>query len=167
MAKEKADVIEITDKKLVGNIDQNIADLETVIEGITYPLTISINGEWGAGKTVFLKEWANKKPESSIYIDAFATDFTDNPLAVILSEFSNYFKNEPLFKKLSEKKIDFENITKAGFAELVKMLTASVIDLNSATKESPLNDKIDDLRKINNAILEFKKVISKTQTNKE
>ncbi len=152
--------------KIIGNIDQYINDLSIVTEDTNYPLTVSINGEWGAGKTTLLKKWVEQKPNDCIYIDAFATDYIGNPLAVILAEFSQFFKNEPLFQSLSAKKIDFDNLTKNGFAEAVKILTSSIIDLNSAIKKQPLEDKITDLIAMKEAISIFKETVGEITKDK-
>lgn len=166
---ELATIERVNDTEVVGNITSHIDDLEVVIKGVSKPLTISINGEWGAGKTTFLNEWEKQKQGNSIFIDAFATDFINNPLAVILSKFSEckYFKEEELFKKLTKEKLDFEKITKNSFAELVKLLTVSLVDLKDATKENSINGTIDDFRKFNQAIKTFKDTISALQKTKE
>jgi hypothetical protein len=158
----------ITETEVVGDIDNHIDDLEVVIKGICKPLTISINGEWGAGKTTFLTHWQKRRPKNSISIDAFATDFINNPLAVILSEFSKHFQKEKLFKEILKPKLDIEKVKKNTTTEILKLLTYNIIDLN--TSQGVNNEiviRIDDFRNFKEAIAKFKKILSNSQRKKE
>ena len=61
--------------------------LTNMVENIAPPLTISVNGKWGTGKTYLLRRWwqelKNEKYEA-IYFNAWADDFCDNPLVAII-----------------------------------------------------------------------------------
>ncbi|CAA0097644.1 Uncharacterised protein [BD1-7 clade bacterium] len=48
---------------------------------------LNINAEWGAGKTHFLRNWHEtlKDAYPSIYIDAWAQDYSDDPLLAVIS----------------------------------------------------------------------------------
>ncbi|MFB2594328.1 P-loop NTPase fold protein [Paracoccus sp. p4-l81] len=65
--------------------------LSDLVERIETPMVIAVDGDWGTGKTVFLKRWvgAHRKQFSgratTVYIDAFAQDYLDDPLTAILS----------------------------------------------------------------------------------
>ncbi|MDR0807980.1 MAG: KAP family NTPase [Gemmobacter sp.] len=60
--------------------------LSDLVERIEDPLVIALDGGWGSGKTWFLKRWvgAHRKENGSrattVYFDAFAHDFMDEPL---------------------------------------------------------------------------------------
>ena len=51
---------------------------------------LNLNGSWGTGKTYFLKRLythlLSEKGHPTIYIDAWESDFTNNPLQVVCSE---------------------------------------------------------------------------------
>lgn len=61
------------------------------------PLVLNINGSWGTGKTHFLKQMYSdlrfKHEYPVIYIDAWRSDFSNDPLLVLISEFIEQFKN--------------------------------------------------------------------------
>ena len=63
--------------------------LSDLVERIENPLVIALNGEWGSGKTWFLKRWVgahkleNGGRASTVYFDAFAHDFMDDPLIAL------------------------------------------------------------------------------------
>ena len=63
------------------------------------PLTISIHGQWGTGKTFMLTRW-QKDLENlnfrAVYFNAWEDDFCDDPLLAILGQMSEYFKEDDL-----------------------------------------------------------------------
>ena len=73
---------------------------------------ISLNGNWGEGKTVFVKMWQELLNESSIqniYIDAFANDYVDDAFMVVASAIDQHIKGLDLASKL---KNDFKDKAK-------------------------------------------------------
>jgi len=63
--------------------------LTKIVSNITAPLTISINGAWGTGKTFFLKMWnQHLKNEgfSTIYFSAWEDDYCDDALIALLGQ---------------------------------------------------------------------------------
>ena len=60
------------------------------------PLTVSLHGQWGTGKTFMLRRW-QKELESqdpaykAIYFNAWEDDFCDDPLLAFVGQLSDYF----------------------------------------------------------------------------
>ena len=52
------------------------------------PFCIAVDGEWGSGKTFFLKRWCIEfsEPGKVIYFDAWADDFHADPLTAIIGQ---------------------------------------------------------------------------------
>ena len=68
------------------------------------PFVISIDGQWGTGKTFLLKRWKKDlKAEGfkAIYFNAWEDDFCDDPLLSIIGQLSDHFKKGNL-KKLAD-----------------------------------------------------------------
>ena len=61
--------------------------LTGLIKRIDSPLVIAVDGEWGSGKSHFLKCWKNDPAEdiTKIYVDAFKQDYLDDPLIALVS----------------------------------------------------------------------------------
>lgn len=63
--------------------------LSNLVERIEDPLVIALDGGWGSGKTWFLKRWIaahkleNDGRATTVYFDAFAHDFMDDPLIAL------------------------------------------------------------------------------------
>ena len=63
--------------------------LTKIVSNISGALTISINGPWGTGKTIFLKMWNQHLKDngfSTIYFSAWEDDHCDNALIALLGQ---------------------------------------------------------------------------------
>lgn len=101
-------------KDLLGRKEfgQRLTDL---VDRIEQPLVIALDGEWGSGKSHFLKLWAgghkhelNGKAEV-IYFDAFEHDFLDDPLVSLVSRLAQ----DQAAKGWSQRAVD--GLKKAAF----------------------------------------------------
>ncbi|MGY6568508.1 MAG: P-loop NTPase fold protein [Salinarimonas sp.] len=60
--------------------------LSELLERVEDPIVIAVDGPWGSGKTHFLKRWVgahhleNDGTAITVYFDAFANDYLDDPL---------------------------------------------------------------------------------------
>ena len=71
------------------------------------PLTISLHGEWGTGKTFLLKRWQTaleKKGYRAIYFNAWEDDFSSDPLLSILGQLDEHLNQGLLKESLKEVK---------------------------------------------------------------
>ena len=87
------------------------------------PLTISIHGQWGTGKTFLLKRWQRALETAgyqAIYFNAWEDDFNDDPLLAILGQLSDYF-------------------SKGFFQETVGKVTKSALPLFKSNASSLFN----------------------------
>jgi predicted AAA+ superfamily ATPase len=78
--------------------EETIKDLSNLIVSDIQPFVFSVNADWGAGKTTFIKLWQAHLKEShkvkSIYFSAWEDDFTSDPLIAILGELNVYFEKK-------------------------------------------------------------------------
>ena len=68
------------------------------------PFVISIDGQWGTGKTFLLRRWQKdlgSEGFSAIYFNAWEDDFCDDPLLAIIGQLSDHFQKGNL-KKLAD-----------------------------------------------------------------
>ena len=88
--------------------------LLNLVDHTSDPLVISLDGNWGEGKTTFVKMWRGLLTESniqSIYIDAFANDYVDDPFIFVASAITNYAE-ENIAKEHREKVAELKEKTK-------------------------------------------------------
>ena len=63
------------------------------------PLSISLHGQWGTGKTFMLKRWQKDLENQgfkAMYFNAWEDDFCDDPLLAILGQMAEHFKEDKL-----------------------------------------------------------------------
>ncbi|WP_249118542.1 P-loop NTPase fold protein [Pseudoalteromonas sp. NEC-BIFX-2020_015] len=87
---------------------------------------INVNAEWGAGKTYFVKRWAEdlKHEHPVVYIDAWSNDFMDSPIITVLAEIQEQLLETINQSHLTQaKRKSFKNI---GISVLPKILAALV-----------------------------------------
>ena len=63
------------------------------------PFCVAVDGEWGSGKTFFLKRWREeflKKGNKAIYFNAWEDDFYADPLTAIIGQLRKEIENPTL-----------------------------------------------------------------------
>ncbi|EPP2131021.1 KAP family P-loop NTPase fold protein [Vibrio alginolyticus] len=109
---------------------------------------LNLNGEWGTGKTEFLKRLYVSLSEDNhpvIYIDAWESDFTNDPLNVICSEFLNQLSY--IFNSHSDSK--FQSVKKkinhllCGYLSVQRAATISSAAYKAFSNEPVYSDEID------------------------
>ena len=121
---------------------------------------MSLDGEWGSGKTTFIKMWQQllKKNEfSTIYFNAWECDYVDDPLAAMITELKEMrLSNDKLERFLSAG----ERLLIASFKSLLKGVIK--IDLKDIIDESSklVKDYIKEVEKQKKTISDFKIALS-------
>ncbi|WIH24429.1 KAP family P-loop NTPase fold protein [Photobacterium damselae] len=94
---------------------------------------LNLNGQWGAGKTEFLKrtytELINRN-HPAIYIDAWESDFCDSPLTVVTSELLNQLErfDSSIIGKSDKLKRLFGKVLKGSVIAGAGMATKYALD---------------------------------------
>lgn len=63
--------------------------LTNLVGSVADPMVIAIDGQWGSGKTTFLKMWGGQLRHAGfpvIYFDAFENDYVDDAFAALAAE---------------------------------------------------------------------------------
>lgn len=80
---------------------QNLTDIANMYADTG--AVIAVDGEWGSGKTTFVRMWHQlllDRTYKSIYFNAWNTDFQDDPFIAIMSELNEVFKKSKTFRKV-------------------------------------------------------------------
>lgn len=124
--------------------------LEKLIEGYgaKEPLVIGLDGQWGEGKTFFLKRWrqdlknANKK---TIYLDAFQSDYIQDPFFAIINEIYGFLE-------------DVQKSEPEGLKEQMELLADKTTAVGSYIAKQSLNIFIQKIVGVESATEEIIKV---------
>ena len=111
--------------------------LTNLIRAQRDPFVISIDGQWGTGKTFLLKRWQKNLENRGlrvIYFNAWEDDFCDDPLLSIIGQLSEYFKKGKL-------KTIAEDLGKIAIPLLKKNALSVLSKTTGLTFEVELNER--------------------------
>ncbi|MBW3845073.1 KAP family P-loop NTPase fold protein [Aeromonas hydrophila] len=116
---------------------QEIENLTPVLLNAEAPLVFAIDAPWGGGKTTFIKLWQHyltKKGKVSLYLNAWESDFADDPLLpmlAVLDDWLNEQSSRPVIKEAWDKaKACAPGIIKATAVAAAKAATFGALDLD-------------------------------------
>ena len=122
-----------------------------------------VNGDWGEGKTEFCHKMLNHLGTENyhlVYVDAFASDSTDNPILTLIAEISKLIPDEKTKRRFVQKvrpalKVGLKTASKAFFkwslqqdAELIneeyeKEIQKGAEQLSDLAIDSALKDQVE------------------------
>lgn len=122
-----------------------IENLSNLVMSTKESLVMSINADWGAGKTTFVKLWQKHlitQGVHSIYFSAWEDDFSKEPLISILGEINSYInqhfgkKDKDTTYKLDAVKNMGGKILRRGVPAALKGLTGGVLDFDKSIEDA-------------------------------
>jgi hypothetical protein len=111
--------------------------LTNLVGSVSDPLVIAVDGQWGSGKTTFLKMWAGELRKEGfpvIYFDAFVHDYVDDAFSAIAGEIIGVVKEQkklktPTGKRFAEGALKVSKvIARAGVKIGAKAATLGALD---------------------------------------
>lgn len=128
---------------------------------------LSICGEWGAGKTTFIRMWEQQLKNNdfqSLYFNMWENDFLSDPLIGIITQFRKLVPNEAVKKELSTISKSFLSIVTGMTPKIVKGVagyylgseTAEIIEAGFGKASDSFNSILDKFDEQTNSIKEFK-----------
>ncbi|MEC5145788.1 P-loop NTPase fold protein [Chitinophaga sp. 212800010-3] len=149
--------------------------LTSLIKSYSNGFVLSINGQWGTGKTTFIKMWQLylvKDKFTTIYFNAWENDFESNPLVALLAELGAITRKEgntfnSLLKKASI-------LSKSVVPALIKGVASKYIDKEIFTEalgkiaEGAMDifkEEVDEYVKKKESLNEFRKELEKYVSN--
>ncbi|HHP5492804.1 KAP family NTPase [Aeromonas veronii] len=116
---------------------EEIENLTPVLLNAEAPLVFAIDAPWGGGKTTFIKLWQHylkKEGKVSLYLNAWESDFADDPLLPMLAVLDDWLKEQssrPVIKEAWDKaKACAPGIIKATAVAAAKAATFGALDLD-------------------------------------
>jgi len=92
-----------------------------LVESITEPFVISINAQYGMGKTYFLERWQQQLPDdkfATLFFNAWQTDFHEHAFLPFIHSLITQIKEKKLLKDNPDALNRFENVCKAIFSSI-------------------------------------------------
>ncbi len=130
-------------------------------------LVISINGEWGTGKTTFVRMWRQLLIDNgyrTLFFNAWETDFFDDALTALLGELKNEFPNSDKFKNIIEKgsklTLNIGEAVAKGFLRKFTGVEFEAISAGVSTIKDQFAESIDTYSKKKTDLEEFRQLLS-------
>ena len=121
---------------------QLAATLTNILRTQSEPLTISIHGYWGTGKTFLLQRWQQElqtQDLQALYFNAWEDDLCDDPLLAILGQLAEHFK-ESGPNRLASAGINIAvPLLRQTTLALVKATTGLSLDFQQNQRTTPLD----------------------------
>lgn len=135
--------------------------LSNFVEKVEDPLVIAIDGEWGQGKSFFLKRWVgahtlqNNGKATMVYFDAFAHDYLDDPLIALVGVVTDRITELSRETKSASKSVQsaLKSIQRAA-TKLAKPLTKIGISAVGAGLSVATGGLSDAGKKVSDAIID-------------
>jgi KAP family P-loop domain len=138
------------------------------------PFVLALDSPWGTGKTTFIRMWKEElriKGYTTLYFNAWETDFVDDPLVALIGELAEAIeelskandKESKLKKALNKTRTIAGSILKRSVPTALRMATYGAIDLDSQSERELANlvgqlaeERIQSYKASKSEINEFK-----------
>ena len=118
---------------------------------------LALDSSWGSGKTTFLRMWQVKLKDAGhvcLYLNAWKTDFAEEPLVAVIGELSNAIKEfapagkpgAALRRNMKKAQKITESIAKRSIPAAVKLATLGILDAGELT-ETIVSDVVSEIAK--------------------
>ena len=101
---------------------------------------LALGGEWGSGKTTFVKMWRqhlNNREFKTLYFNAWASDYTEDPLIALIAELSELSADNGTINKIAAGAV---RIT----ASVLKSTLKGVLKKTTGIDADTIGDAIDE-----------------------
>jgi hypothetical protein len=136
---------------------------------------LNVDGEWGSGKTFFLKAWQHKLSTDNLtcFIDAWNIDYLNDPLITIASKLLDTLHNNPKRINPAREKLVFNrlyrvisaasHLSSSAISEAISPIAGKTLEAGTNLMDSWLlssgKSEYDLFRKSEAALSEFKKTL--------
>ena len=121
--------------------------LTSLIQNTPGPLVASINGEWGTGKTVFLKMWERslqKEGFTTIYFSAWEDDYCNDALIALIGQIWKNLKNSDCKEIVKSVKECAAPVLRNAVFNAVRTMSVGIVDLNEKQLRSISEKAVDE-----------------------
>ena len=119
--------------------------LTHLIGNLEGPCVLAIDAGWGAGKTTFLKIWAQRLRNEGfpvVEFNAWKTDFSKDPFVTLSSELTEGLREcggEPLGERTKAFRKAATEVLRCAMPGLIRFGTAGILDINPLLEEEAGN----------------------------
>jgi len=145
--------------------------LTTIVQNYADGFVLALNGEWGTGKTTFVKMWQaslEKNNYKTIYFNAWENDFENEPLIALLGELKKLVENnnDSYISLLKKGVVITKNILPALAKGVISKYidagtTLDVLEKSIEAATEILDKEVDEYVNKKDGLIDFKKQLGK------
>ncbi len=148
--------------------------LTQLIDGIDGPCVLAVDAAWGAGKTTFLKMWAQhlrNKRFPVVEFNAWETDHAGDPFVATVTELTEGlrgFEDESLNARIRDTAEAAKQVAVRAIPRVIRLLTAGVLDVDPLIEKeagrilsSYAEDRLKEYTQTRNSIDGFRNKLAK------
>ena len=115
---------------------KSIEVLTNIVRSIDGPCTLAIDAPWGAGKTTFIRIWAQALRNEDfpvVSFNAWETDFSNDPFVALSEELTRgleTYGDDSLRDKVNSLRKRASEVAVRAVPALVRVVTAGMLDIN-------------------------------------
>lgn len=155
--------------------EPEIKNLTVLLQHVSPPFVLAVNGRWGAGKTTFINRWAAYLKQQHFLVlnfNAWTTDFSEDPLVAFLGEMNKglagYLTQDKERNALWEKcKRVGGKLVRRGVPAATRLLTGGLLDANDLIRDEAMTflgdasaDAVKAYEDTKSAIDEFRSLLA-------
>ena len=109
--------------------------LTHLVGGLEGPCVLAVDAPWGAGKTTFLRIWAQYLRNHEfpvVQFNAWETDFSGDPFVALSTELAeglHEYADKSLEAKIEDTKNGAKEVVRQAVPGLIRVLTAGILDV--------------------------------------
>ena len=143
-----------------------LTHLVSALEG---PSVLAVDAGWGAGKTTFIRLWAQYLRSNQfpvVEFNAWETDFGGDPFAALSTELTSGLSDQEdkgLKERIADTREKANEVLRRSVPSLVRLATAGVLDIQPLLERelgdlaaSVVNDRLSEYDKLRDAVIRFR-----------
>lgn len=154
---------------LLGRED-TVKVLTSIVRSIEGPCVLSVDAAWGAGKTTFLKIWAQYLRNQKfpvVEFNAWETDFSEEPFIALSTELTEGLKDyayadESVTEKIDDIKSKTKEVARSLIPGIIKAAAAGVPLVGGVVGESLAalaEERLNAYEKVRKSVKDFKRTL--------
>ena len=147
--------------------------LTHIVGSLEGPCVLAVDAAWGAGKTTFLRIWAQHLRNQEfpvVEFNAWETDFSGDPFVALSTELTEglqkYAANELLATKIGETKRVAREVLRRAVPGVIRLATAGLLDVGPLMEKevgqafaSYVKDRLSEYREAQESVKAFRVVL--------
>ena len=151
---------------------ESVGVLTHLVGNLEGPCVLAVDAAWGAGKTTFLRIWAQSLRNHGfpvVEFNAWQTDFSGDPFVALSTELTeglHEYTDEPLVTKIAEAKKGAKDVLRRAVPGAIRLASAGILDVSPLLEKevgqalaSYAEDRLSEYQEAQKAVRKFRSTL--------